>query len=213
VLLLPLDITTFHVLPFSSYVAHVDPSFAADQPSVPTGKTPLSHFTSAFLRRMRGIMLASGRDGLELHDIVAVWAAIAHPPGSEGPTPGWAFRRRLFHIERVGELTSGLCVVDRRNDHRAYAPGANRVRVQAELKRRMATGTADPDSFGFLESAAVPALVEVEHEPSRQSEDEQEGISVVERTPGAEALLQLMMKRVWHVEVDKESLTEGLLLV
>jgi hypothetical protein len=106
-----------------------------------------------------------------------------------------------------------LCVVDRRNDHRAYAPGANRVRVQAELRERMASGAADPDSFGLLESAAVPALVAVEHEPSRKSEDEQEGIPVVERTPGAEVLLQLMMKRVWHVEVDKESLTEGLLLV
>jgi hypothetical protein len=104
VLLVPLDITTFHALPFSSYIAHVDPSFAADQPSVPTGKTPLAHFTSAFLRRTRGIMRASGRDAVELHDIAAVWAAIAHPPGSEKPTPGWAFRRRLFQIERYNAL-------------------------------------------------------------------------------------------------------------
>jgi hypothetical protein len=106
-----------------------------------------------------------------------------------------------------------MCVVDRRNDQFAYAPGANRVRVQAELKRRMAAGTVEPDSFGLLESVAVPALVEVEEKALCQSEDEQEGIPVVERTPGAEALLQLMLKRVWHVEVDKESLIAGLLLV
>lgn len=45
-------------------------------------------------------MRASGRDALELHDITAVWAAIAHPPELEGPTSGWAFRRRLFQVER-----------------------------------------------------------------------------------------------------------------
>jgi len=36
---------------------------------------------------------------------------------------------------------------------------------------------------------------------------------VIESTPGPEALLQVMMKRIWHVEVDKESLTADLLLV
>jgi len=106
-----------------------------------------------------------------------------------------------------------MCVVDRRNDQRAYAPGANRVRVQAELKRRMEAGIVEPDGFGLLESVAVPALVEVEEEPLRQSEDEQEGIPVVERTPGAEVLLQVMLKRIWHIEVDKESLAADLLLV
>jgi hypothetical protein len=56
--------------------------------------------------------------------------------------------------------------------------------------------------------AAGPA----EDEPSRLCEDEQEGVPVVEGTPGAEALLQIMMKWVWHVEVDKESLFADLLL-
>jgi hypothetical protein len=110
-------------------------------------------------------------------------------------------------ILRIGELTSGMCIVDRRNDQGAYAPGSNRVHVQAELKRRMAAGTADPDNFGLFESVAVPALVEVEDKPSRRNEDEQGGIPVVESTPGIEALLQVMMKRIWHVEVDKASLT------
>lgn len=100
VLLLPLDITTTHLLPFSSYAERVDPAFAIDSPSVPTAKTHITHFTSAFFRRTRSVMRAFGRDAMELHDIVAVWAAIAHPPGQEGSAPGWSARRRLFLMER-----------------------------------------------------------------------------------------------------------------
>lgn len=113
-------------------------------------------------------------------------------------------------IYRIGELTRGMCVVDRRDDQGAYAPGVNRARVQAELKSRTAIGFA---VFGSLESVAVPARVEVEEEPSCQCSDKQEGVPVVEGTPGAEALLQIMMKRIWHVTVDKGSLTADLLLV
>ena len=230
VLLLPLDITSTHLLPFSSYTAHIDPAFAIDRPSVPTAKTPLTHFTSAFLRRTRGVMRAYGKDAMELHDIAAVWAAIAYPPGLEGSVPGWTIRRRLFQMERyavsyvlarnnestdrihrIGELTRGMCVVDRRDDQGAYAPGMNRARVQAELKSHMAA--ASPGVFGSLESVAVPARVEVEDEPSRQCKDEKEGVPMIEATPGAEALLQIMIKRIWHVTVDKGSLTADLLLI
>jgi hypothetical protein len=114
-------------------------------------------------------------------------------------------------IHRIGELTRGMCIVDRRDDQGAYAPGANRARVQAELKSRMAAGSADV--FGSLESVAVPARVEVEDEPSRKCGDEQEGVPVIESTPGVEELLQIMMKRIWHVTVDKGSLTADLSLV
>lgn len=104
VLLLPLDITASHLFPFCSYATHIDPAFAEDRPSVAAGKTPLTHFTSAFLRRTRSVMRAYGLDGMELHDIVAVWAAIAHPPGLEGSAPGWTTRRRLFLMERCVAL-------------------------------------------------------------------------------------------------------------
>jgi hypothetical protein len=100
VLLLPLDITSTHLLPFSTYTTHIDPAFATDTPSIPTAKKPLTHFTSAFLRRARSVMRAYGRDAMELHDIAAVWAAIAHPPGLEGSAPGWTARRRSFLMER-----------------------------------------------------------------------------------------------------------------
>jgi len=211
VLLVPLDITASHMLPFAGYTARIDSAFVADKPSVPTAKTPITHFTSAFLRRARSVMRAYGQDAMILHDIVAVWAAIAHPPGLEGFAPGWTVRRRVFQMERIGELTRGMCVVDRR-DRGAYAPGANRARVQAELERRVAAGSADAGGIGSLESVVVPARVEGEGEPSRPREDEQ-GVPVIESTPGPEALLQIMMKRIWHVEVDKESLTADLLLV
>ncbi|KAI9457887.1 nucleoside hydrolase [Russula earlei] len=208
VLLLPLDVTSAHLLPFRGYAARVDPAFAADEPSVPAAKTPVAHFTSAFLRRTRSVMRAYGRDAMELHDIVAVWAAIAHPPGlPEGSAPGWTARRRVFRIERIGELTSGMCVVDRRDDPKARAPGANRAHVDAELKKRMAAGSAETGGLGSLEPVVVPAPVAVPWK------DEQEGIPVVESTPGAEALLQIMLKRIWHVEVDKEGLTADLLQV
>lgn len=104
-----------------------------------------------------------------------------------------------------------MCIVDRRDDQSAYAPGVNRARVQAELKSHMAAGSAGV--FGSFESVAVPARVEVEDAPSRQCGDEKEGVPVIERTPGAEALLQIIMKRIWHVTVDKGSLSADLLLV
>jgi len=100
VLLIPLDITTSHLLPFAGYTARIDPAFVADKPSVPTAKTPITHFTSAFFRRARSVMRAYGQDAMVLHDIVAVWAAIAHPPALEGFAPGWIARRRVFQMER-----------------------------------------------------------------------------------------------------------------
>ena len=99
-LLLPLDITRSHFLPFSTYSTYVDPAFASDTPSILSDKTQLTHFSSAFLRRTRHVMRARGVDGIKLHDIAAVWAAIAHPPVLEGAAPGWTVRRRRFEMER-----------------------------------------------------------------------------------------------------------------
>jgi hypothetical protein len=112
---------------------------------------------------------------------------------------------------RVGELTRGMCVVDRRDDRGAYIPGGNRARVQEELKSRMSAGSTG--GSGSLESAAVPACDEVEEESSLQCNGDQEGVPVIEATPGPAVLLQIMMERIWHVMVNNESLTADLLLV
>ncbi|OCH95134.1 nucleoside hydrolase [Obba rivulosa] len=204
--LLPLDITTPHELPFPIYTRKVDPSFhSTKQPSQLAGKPPITHFTSAFLERTREIMLEFGKDAMELHDIVAVWCAIANPPvpeQEEGAMPaltsGWRAIKRKFDVERIGELTRGMLVVDRRDDQGAYAPGANRAEVQAELERH---------SFqhaGELESTAVPAQVEVEDRAAAVkalAEQTTGGVACVTETPGPAALVELMLKRIWGVDV------------
>ncbi|KAG5724500.1 hypothetical protein E4T56_gene1891, partial [Termitomyces sp. T112] len=81
-LLLPLDITTPHELSFRTYTEVIDQSFNSTAiPSLPSGKSPMVHFTSSFLERTREIMVSFGKDAMELHDIVAVWCAIENPPG------------------------------------------------------------------------------------------------------------------------------------
>ncbi|KAH9032457.1 nucleoside hydrolase [Lactarius pseudohatsudake] len=210
VLLLPLDITCLHTLPFSAYSKYVDPTFAEDTPSVLAGKKPLTHFSSAFFRRTRRVMRGFGLDGMELHDIAAVWAAITHPPGLEGAAPGWTVRRRRFEMERTGELTRGMCVVDRRGENKS-TPAANYADVQEALQHRVEVGSGDADVIG---SVVVPAPVDYEDEPSlRRKKDEPGGVPVVEGTPGPDTLRQFILKRVWNIEVTKESLATDQLLV
>jgi len=203
-LLLPLDITTPHELPFPVYAARVDPTFenATARPSRPEDKPPLVHFTSSFLERTREIMVSYGKDAMELHDIVAVWCAIANPPvevETAGALPklqsGWKASRRRFQIERVGEITRGMCVVDLREDPGAYAPGANRAEVQAELE------THHLHHSGPFESTALPARVEVERASDAQLPNHTTvgGVACVFETPGPEALLTLLLERVWGV--------------
>ncbi|KAI0812525.1 nucleoside hydrolase [Irpex lacteus] len=203
--LIPLDITTPHELPFPFYNKHVDPHcIDTKNPSLPSLKTPLVHFTSAFLERTREVMLSFGKDAMELHDIVAVWFATQNPPSrsrsaavSAGPyslREHWAAIPRHFQVERIGEITRGMLVVDRRDDEGAYDPGANRAAVQAELAKQ------GFHSHGTLESNAIPAHVEVEVPPTSQTE-KTPGIPVLVSTPGPEVLLKLMTERVWGVRV------------
>ncbi|KAI9062938.1 nucleoside hydrolase [Trametes sanguinea] len=199
-ILLPLDITTPHELWFPYYKAAVDPAFeSTSSPSRPEGKSPLVHFTSSFLERTREVMVEFGKDAMELHDIAAVWCAIENPPVKDEhedalPTlqHGWKVVKRKFDIERTGELTRGMCVVDRRDDQGAYAPGANRAEVQAELERHHFKHS------GAYESTAVPAPVEVESRPAIKGQVG--GVPCVTQTPGSAALVRLMTERVWGVK-------------
>ncbi|KAK0494899.1 nucleoside hydrolase [Armillaria luteobubalina] len=189
--LLPLDITTPHELPFPVYQARVDPSFSnMNTPSVAGEKKPLTHFTSSFLEHTRTVMLQFGKDAMELHDIVAVWCAIVNPPLSTALSPGWSIHKRTFEIERIGELTRGMLIIDRREDEAAYAPGANRAFVQKELDKHQLT-------HGPWESTAVPAAVEVESLDSSPHDGSR--VSCITKTPGHDVLLQLLLERVWGV--------------
>jgi hypothetical protein len=66
-LLLPLDITTPHELPFPVYQQHVDNAFQSTaSPSNPDRKPPIQHFTSCFFERTREVMLEFGKDAMEV---------------------------------------------------------------------------------------------------------------------------------------------------
>ncbi|KAI0675276.1 nucleoside hydrolase [Trametes maxima] len=215
-LLLPLDITTPHELSFPYYKDTVDPAFSTTAaPSRAAGKAPLVHFTSAFLERTREVMVEFGKDAMELHDIAAVWCALENPPVRSEASPdalpalreGWKASKRKFDIERSGELTRGMLVVDRRDDQGAYAPGSNRAEVQAELERHHF------EHAGAYESTAIPARVEIESPPpttaqggphdaaSQTVQAQTEGIPCITQTPGPAALVKLLIERVWGVPV------------
>jgi hypothetical protein len=100
-----------------------------------------------------------------------------------------------------------MCVVDRRSYQDPYFPEVKPARVQAPLQNCVPTGSIDSGGLDPFEPVSVPAHVEIEGESSLiPGEDEQGGVPVVEGTPGTGALLQIMLKRVWGVQVDEESL-------
>ncbi|TCD71568.1 hypothetical protein EIP91_007315 [Steccherinum ochraceum] len=192
-LLLPLDITTPHELPFPYYSSIIDPTFSIRGRRTDPDK-PLTSFTSAFLERTREVMMSFGKAAMELHDICVVWCAIDHPSLTD-PSGPWKFSKREFTIERTGEITRGMLVIDWRDDQGAYAPGANRAAVQAELEKH-----PEFHPLGTLESTAVPAQVEVEdaahaHPPPSQGTFRRQG--AVDTTS---VTAQLQAEDVVHAE-------------
>ena len=180
-LVMPLDVTTVHMMPFDEYRETVDPAFSGhtDRPSEPEGKAPLAHFTSAFLERTAMVMAGFGSDVMELHDPCALWCAIANPPSTEAAlADGWRTERKPFDVERGGHLTRGMLVVDRRASS-AAEKGRKRVDGPAPVKPTTDSGE-QPEAAGLTESP-----------PS--------GIEIVVQTPGSRALVQLMYERIWGV--------------
>lgn len=75
--LFPLDITSTLTLPFNMYKSLVDPAFEGTHaPSCPNNKSPLTHFTTAFLEKVVETMKRYGGDAMELHDPAVVWALV-----------------------------------------------------------------------------------------------------------------------------------------
>lgn len=107
--LLPLDITTSHVLPFGLYTRCVDPDFigSTSQPSTlscshkKTDKSLLVHLTSSVLERTSEKMRSFGMDELQLHDPAAIWYCLSHPPVDHlEDAQGWSTATRIFEVER-----------------------------------------------------------------------------------------------------------------
>lgn len=169
----PLDITTPHQIPFddlihASYPTKPDPSLS-----------PLRHFVSAMLGRVRMLQASFGLpDSMEMHDPVAVWYAVMHAVLKPGElAEGWEVKKREFQIERIGELTRGMCVVDRRGTGevgvertKSKVLNGDAGRVQAEVKK-------DRDGSNVVESKALPR--------------------VLVKTPGSEELRRILLSRVF----------------
>jgi len=196
-ILVPLDVTTPHELPFPIYKTEVDPEFENTSfPSVPANKLPLVHFTSAFFERTREIMLSFGKDAMELHDPVAVWFVIENPLGKESVgqspalKPGWRATRRQFQVERTGEFTRGMLVVDRRDDVGAYALGDNRSVKYASDQLHVSHGP-----FG---SAVVPVPV-IEEGDIGKEKNQDVGVFTLVETPGPQICLELLLQRIWGI--------------
>ncbi|GAW00327.1 nucleoside hydrolase [Lentinula edodes] len=209
-LLLPLDITTPHQLPFPLYQKRVDSCFGSSQAS----PKPVTRFSSSFLTHTRQVMNEYEQDAMELHDIVAIWCAIYFPPFpndlhiEEESVRGWKVAKRLFDIECTGELTRGMVVVDKRQDKTAYAPGANRAEVQAQLEQtRFSSG-------GNLESVALPVPAQVEVDLTskmiHKTDGDHRGVWCITETPGPDALLETLLARVWGVQGWKNTVEHNL---
>lgn len=125
-----------------------------------------------------------GKEGMELHDPLAVFFAMQHAGRTDTSklAPGWEVTRRDFVIEQRGEVTSGMCVVDRRK-----GPANEKGRSKAELQ-------AETDSAGQQD----PAPVQVD-EPEQAQLEHLTGINVVTGTPGSAALVNAMLSGIWGV--------------
>ncbi|KAH7909966.1 nucleoside hydrolase [Hygrophoropsis aurantiaca] len=216
--LLPLDITTSHELPFTLYKDKIDPDFDSTlRPSDASAKSPICHFTSSFLERTREVLLAYNMDAMELHDIVAVWCAIENPPVTSAKTSlptmasGWEVTGRNFDIERYGDVTRGMLVVDRRAGANAqdFPPMENRahsfetsVPPSPSVTEAPVDEDEDEDTdIGILlgDRGSSECVVGASAPEGRRS------VACVVTTPGPETLLQILLKRVWAVSESSAS--------
>ena len=181
----PLDLTTPHTIPFSDLI---DPSTgrpptsspAASSSSAPNGSDslppgPLKTFVSTMLMRVRGLHVSFGLpDAMEMHDPVAVWYALSNVERPAGqPGSEWRLRPRDFRVERIGELTRGMCVVDRRGT--IGEDGHNRATEEREGERGLEV--RDRDGSALVKTAHLPL--------------------VIVGTPGKEVLRKLLLDRVF----------------
>ena len=203
VVLAPLDITTPHQIPFGDLI-HPDifplsdgkpqasssgPESASSSSLPPPG--PLKTFISTMLNRVRGLHVSFGLpDAMEMHDPVAVWYALSTctRPALD-PGEGWGLKGRDFKVERKGEYTRGMCVVDRRG---TTDDGENRAFDQVKKSQeKQARGKAS----GGNEGSAGLESEERNRDGSKIVKSDLLPMVIV-RTPGKEVLRRLILERV-----------------
>ncbi|ODN92830.1 hydrolase [Cryptococcus wingfieldii CBS 7118] len=188
-ILAPLDITTPHAIPFYDLIHPSVVPIANETGKVPVKgePTPLESFTSAMLVRVRGLQASFGLpDSMEMHDPVAVWFALAHASQKRGSAPaaGWRLKPREFLIERNGELTRGMCVVDRR--------GTGETGVDRSKDEKIKSQGLGKDE-----------LPEKDEGTGRMGEtiDKTKNLPlVITHTPGTEVLREVLLSRVFGRE-------------
>ncbi|KAL1407338.1 hypothetical protein Q8F55_006760 [Vanrija albida] len=178
----PLDITSPHMIPFSDLL---HPALIGEDATGVAPPTPLQAFATSFLRRVRGLQAKFGLpDAMEMHDPVAVWYAIANR-GRSDLASGWAVKGRAFSVERNGEITRGMCVVDRRGT--GETTGGTRTENE-ELK-----------SSGLNDESAEALKTEEKVESEGES-SEPLPLAMV-GTPGTPELRRLLLGRVFGTAV------------
>ncbi|WVO15915.1 hypothetical protein L204_103580 [Cryptococcus depauperatus] len=186
----PLDITIPHLIPFSdlihpSVVPIPDTNGLVKQKPEPT---PLEAFISAMLVRVRGLQASFGLpDAMEMHDPVAVWFAIAHASTRRlsPPAPGWTLTPQEFQIERNGEFTRGMCVVDRRGTGET---GVDRSKNDKIL------------SQGLTNDDSLPSKNEEVDRMDEQLPTNKPLPLVITQTPGVSELRRLLLSRVFGTQ-------------
>jgi hypothetical protein len=214
----PLDITTPHTVGFTDLLY---PGLVpGNDPAAYPPPTHLQAFTTAFLLRVRWLQEKFGHaDAMEMHDPLAVWYAIEH---ATGPNDQWTTTPRDFGVERSGEITRGMCVVDRRgtgestqdrtqdkelttgNAHLgagANGTGKNKA-VEAAKEANPVPVAAVPADKAEEEipagcnCAAIPYIspAQCPHRPAYLPR-------MITRTPGSEALRRTLLLRVFGTQV------------
>ena len=182
----PLDITTPHMVPFyrllhPNFIPLEDGSLPKPIPG--STPSPLREFITHMLIRVRGLQKSFGLpDAMEMHDPLAVWYAVAHASLPDGKlAEGWKVTPRDFKVERVGEFTRGMCIVDRRgqNDDGAIRTKEERLVGGEGLK------TKPEEEKGRMGETIVKA---------------KSLPLVITQTPGKEVLGDMLLERVFGKE-------------
>lgn len=138
--LLPLDITTTHLLLKASLSESVEPLLNAG--------SPLAEWVMAFLAPTLERSKESGLEGLSLHDPLAVWYAITSATNASAEAGNkWKLDEdQDVRVETAGQWTRGACVVDRR--------GRQKIKRYAKELAEGKEGPAVPvsgDAGGWLD--------------------------------------------------------------
>ncbi|OCF76096.1 hydrolase [Kwoniella mangroviensis CBS 8886] len=188
-ILAPLDITTPHAIPFSDLI-HPSvvkiPNSKGELVETDEEPTPLQAFVSAMLVRVRGLQASFGlEDSMEMHDPVAVWYALAHAMQKRNSPPleGWKAVQRDFKIERIGELTRGMCVTDRRGTGESN----NTDRSKDEDLKSFGIGKKDEETGRMGEK--IPKAKQLPW--------------VITKTAGIDELRRVLLGRVFGTKVDE----------